>query len=77
MLHLIILVIFTLASFCVGFSIFKTTHELIKPLRHLNDRVKEILEQDDENDDVDIKIEESCKEIIELNYMFKDLIQDR
>ena len=64
---------FVIISACVWACIFKASHELIKPLRHLNDRMLEILDEENEGD-ADIKTEESCLEIKEVNEMFRSLI---
>ena len=66
-------VAFIIVSACVWACIFKASHELIKPLRHLNDRMLEILDEENEGD-ADIKTEESCLEIKEVNEMFQSLI---
>ena len=64
---------FIIVSACVWACIFKASHELIKPLRHLNERMLEILDEEAEGD-ADIKTEESCLEIKEVNEMFRSLI---
>ena len=67
---------FLIISGCAWVCIFKASHELIKPLRHLNERMLEILDEDNVGD-AELKTEESCLEITALNHMFKNLIQDR
>ena len=54
----ICLICFIIVGLVVWFCIFQTTHRMIRPLRHLNDRMTEIMEE--ENTDADINIQESC-----------------
>ena len=43
------------------FCIFQSTHLMIRPLRHLNERMLEILEEG--NNETTIHASDSCKEI--------------
>ena len=73
---LVAFVTFVLIMLLVWFCIFQTTHRMIRPLRNLNDRMIEIMEEGDA-DAAEINIQESCKEIKVVERIFKQLIQDR
>ena len=55
--------------------IFKTIHKLIRPLRALNERMREIMMH--ENPDSELKEEGSNLEMAALYKVFHDLIQDK
>ena len=64
--------ILLLFSFAILFCIFMLAHKLIRPIRVLNDKMKEILST--ENADNELQEEESSEEITKLYTIFKDLI---
>ena len=74
-LTFVTLLSFTIIMALVWFCIFQTTHRLIRPLRQLNERMLEMLEEG--NADIEINITESCSEIKQLNHMFIGLIKDK
>ena len=66
------LIIIALLTLC---CIFQTIHRLIRPLRVLIDKMKEIMNSD--NPDSELKEEGSSLEMAALYKVFHDLIQDR
>ena len=61
-----------LSTYCV----FQTSHAVIKPLRVLNMRMTEILQEDNYNE---VQLDSSsgqCREIKDLQKKFSDLISD-
>ena len=67
---LVAFVTFILIMLLVWFCIFQTTHRMIRPLRNLNERMIEIMEEGDA-DAAEINIQESCKEIKVVEQIFK------
>ena len=76
LMALVAVVSFILLMLLVWFCIFQTTHRMIRPLRNLNERMIEIMEEGDA-DATEMNIAESCKEIKVVEQIFKQLIQDR
>ena len=73
-------VILTFVSLCVMVSIFKTSHALIRPLRILNTKMKEVMMEDGRGGMNQTSLtanKESSYEISQLYDVFKDLIQDK
>ena len=67
---LVTVVSFILLILLVYFCIFQTTHRMIRPLRNLNDRMIEIMEEGDA-DAAEINIAESCQEIKVVEKIFR------
>ena len=76
LLALLTVVSFLLIMALVWFCIFQTTHRMIRPLRQLNERMLEILEEGS-NDITEITVADSCHEIKQLVKMFIGLIKDK
>ena len=74
-LTFVTLLSFSIIMALVWFCIFQTTHRLIRPLRQLNERMLEMLEEG--NAEIEINIAESCSEIKQLAHMFIGLIKDK
>lgn len=71
----ITLIFFSLIVFVV---IFKTSHALIRPLRILNTKMREVMMDDEHGESSELKADnDSSQEIRDLYRSFKDLIQDK
>lgn len=72
-----IIIITLILSLCLStYCVFQTSHHVIKPLRILNTRMMEILQQDNyDSVNLDSKVG-TCKEISDLQEQFNDLISD-
>ena len=62
----------SLTAVCV----FQTSHSVIKPLRQLNSRMREILESDNLSEVTLGAERDTCKEINQLYVSFHSLISD-
>ena len=70
LMALVAVVSFILLMLLVWFCIFQTTHRMIRPLRNLNERMIEIMEEGDA-DATEMNIAESCKEIKVVEHIFR------
>ena len=75
-LAVLVLILFSFLIFCV---FFRTSHSLIRPLRKLNTKIKEVMVDDEQgNTQSELKVDDdSSKDITELYRVFRDLIQDK
>ena len=65
-------------SLCIFYVIFKTSHALIRPLRKLNTKMREVMMDDEQGLTSELKTgADSSQEISALYRSFGDLIQDK
>jgi nitrate/nitrite-specific signal transduction histidine kinase len=63
--------------FLTTFCIFKISHKVIRPLRQLNSKMREILDSKELRDLSNDTKSDQCKEINELYDLFQDLIRNK